>query len=135
MDGADMKATQLAELLACECRVWDALVSGDQQADAAALADAFLGVYPDGFAGKADHLRQLENGPTLRRYDLTKARAMPLGSAHAVLSYRADFVRLGHSEAEAMPEAMPEAMYVSSIWQRKKPGWVNIFSQDTPAKD
>ena len=46
----------LAELAKCEEQVWEALVTGDQQADAAALDDSFLGVYPDGFSGKDAHV-------------------------------------------------------------------------------
>ena len=117
----------LASLLDQEKRVWDALVSGDQAADAAALSDDFLGVYPDGFAEKADHTGQLDHGPTIRSFTLSDYRVRPLGADHAVRSYRAEFRRLSRSE--------DEVMYVSSIWQRQGVGWVNIFSQDTPAVD
>ena len=109
----------------CERAVWDALVTGDQQADAAALHPDFLGVYADGFAGKADHVRQLDRGPTVARYRLSDLRVLPLGGDHAVLSYRADFFRTGHADEEAM--------FVSSIWQRAGQGWVNVISQDTAA--
>ena len=115
----------LKELALLESRVWDALVSGDRQADAAALDDGFLGVYPDGFAGKNDHIQQLAHGPTMHSYELSQHRVLPLGDNHFVLSYRADFVRLNRTDAEAM--------YVSSIWKRIEQGWINVFSQDTPA--
>ena len=49
----------------------------------------------------------------------------PLGADHAILAYRADFRRTGRTD--------DEAMYVSSVWQRAPSGWVNVFSQDTPA--
>ena len=117
----------LIELRLCETRVWEALVCGDRQADEAALDDGFLGVYSDGFAGKADHVQQLAHGPTMKSFELSDQRVMPLGDDHAVLSYRAEFQRMNCTE--------PEAMYVSSIWRRSKQGWINIFSQDTPALD
>lgn len=117
----------LDEISVCEAAVWGALVRGDQQADDAALADSFLGVYSDGFAQKVDHVQQLRNGATMQSYELSMLRAMPLGTEHAVLSYRADFLRVG--------KAKSEAMYISSIWQRKSGSWINIFSQDTLATD
>lgn len=118
-------ADLLAELTACETGVWDALVAGDMAADAAALDDGFLGVYPDGFSGKAAHAEQLAGGPTVVRYQLSDLRVMPLGPDHAVLCYLANYLRPGQSE--------PDAMYVSSIWKRLGAGWINVFSQDTPA--
>ncbi len=126
-DGPEPTTKLLQELRLHETRVWDALVGGDSKADEAALDDSFLGVYPDGFAGKADHVRQLIDGPTVQTYALSDLRVMRLGNDHAVLSYRADFQRLRRAE--------PEAMYVSSIWRRTQDGWINIFSQDTPAVD
>ncbi|WP_370253127.1 DUF4440 domain-containing protein [Nioella sp.] len=115
----------LDELLACETRVWEALVAGDRAADEAALSADFLGVYPDGFAGKAEHCGQLAAGPTVARFRLRQARVMALGSDYVLLSYHAAYVRAGQ-EAE-------EEMFVSSIWRRAGTGWVNVFSQDTPA--
>jgi hypothetical protein len=123
----DNEKKLLEELRFCELKVWDALVCGDRQADEAALDDGFLGVYPDGFAGKGDHVQQLAGGPTVKSYQLSKLRVMSLGGDHAVLSYRAEFLRQGRAE--------PEAMYVSSIWRRAEQGWINVFSQDTPATD
>lgn len=111
-------------LTAQERKVWNALVSGDRAADAALLSDHFLGVYPDGFAGKQDHCGQLEGGATIHSYDMQETRLISLGPDHALLSYRADFQR--HAEAP------PETMYISSIWQKDAGGWINIFSQDTP---
>ena len=116
----------LDSLIACERRVWDALVAGDMAADALALHADFLGVYGDGFSGKAEHVAQLAQGATVQSYALHDCRVMALGPDHAVLSYRADFQRRGHVETEVM--------YVSSIWQRDGQGWVNLFSQDTPAE-
>ncbi|WP_299878080.1 nuclear transport factor 2 family protein [uncultured Sulfitobacter sp.] len=116
----------LTELHTCETRVWDALVRGDMQADSAALDAGFLGVYPDGFAGKDAHVAQLADGPTIARFDLSDARVKALGRDFAVFSYRADYVRTG--------QTAPETMYVSSIWQRHGAGWINVFSQDTPAR-
>jgi hypothetical protein len=116
----------LTSLVACETRVWEALVAGDQAADAAALHPSFLGVYPDGFSGKAEHVAQLAQGPTVQSYRLANCQVMELGPDYAVLSYRADYVRCG--------QVVPEAMYVSSIWKRRARDWVNVFSQDTPAE-
>jgi len=120
----DQNQTLLAELEECEDRVWQALVRGDQQADAAALSEDFLGVYSDGFGQKSDHVAQLANGPTVHCYDLSDLRVRALGEDHAILSYRADYCR--HEKADK------EVMFVSSIWQRNGAGWINIFSQDTP---
>ncbi|MCB2120744.1 MAG: nuclear transport factor 2 family protein [Rhodobacteraceae bacterium] len=115
----------LAELLACERAVWDALVAGDAAADMATLDECFLGVYPDGFAGKADHGAQLAAGPTVARYEIAEARVLPLSPDVAVLAYLARYLRPGAEQQEAM--------YVSSIWRREGGGWRNVFSQDTPA--
>ena len=116
----------LTELHACETQVWDALVRGDAEVDRAALDATFLGVYPDGFATREDHVAQLAEGPTIVRFTLSQGQVMVLGEGFAVFSYRAEYIRTGRSE--------PEAMYVSSIWKRQGNGWVNVFSQDTPAR-
>ena len=115
----------LDELLACETRVWEALVTGDAGADSAALSTDFLGVYPDGFAAKDSHTGQLSDGPTVLRYRLSQTRVMPLGPDHALLAYHAAYTRVGRGDSEEM--------YVSSIWRRDGAGWINVFSQDTPA--
>ncbi len=104
--------------------MWNALVEGDQAADAAALDATFLGVYADGFAGKADHVGQLADGPTVRHFALSEITVRPLGQDHALIAYRAEFARVSSDTTEVM--------FVSSIWQRAGAGWVNIFSQDTP---
>lgn len=118
-------APLLAEISTCERLVWDALVTGDATADERLLSAQFLGVYPDGFAGKADHSGQLDNGPTIASYDLQDLRLLTLGPDHALLSYLAVYQRV---DAKT-----PEQMYVSSVWERHGEGWVNLFSQDTPA--
>ncbi|QGX98214.1 nuclear transport factor 2 family protein [Roseovarius faecimaris] len=117
----------LVTLLTLERQVWEALRRGDAAADAALLSADFLGVYPSGFAGRADHAEQLEDGPSVAGYRLTEARCLPVGEAHAMLCYRAEYRRPGQAEEEAM--------YVSSLWQREAAGWRNIFSQDTPVSD
>jgi len=116
----------LAELKLCEINVWEALVQGNMQADDKALHEEFLGVYSDGFSGKTEHVQQLACGPIVESYELSNLRVLPLGPDHAVLSYRADFLR--------KKLTVPEAMYVSSIWRRQVGFWINVFSQDTPAK-
>lgn len=117
--------TLMAELLTCETAVWEALMSGDMAQDAAALDAGFLGVYPDGFAGKDDHTGQLASGPTVRNYRMDQARLVELGPDYALLSYRATYSRPSGTKEQVM--------YVSSIWKRTGTGWINVFSQDTPA--
>lgn len=114
----------LADLLAHETRVWQALVAGDPAADAALLAAGFTGLYPDGFAGRADHAGQLAQGPTVATFTLTQARVLELAPDVALLAYHARYTRPKGGAAEQM--------WVSSIWQRAGAGWINIFSQDTP---
>lgn len=114
----------LPEILDCERLVWEALIRGDQAADAAALHPEFLGVYPSGFANRQDHVAQLAAGPSVASYHLSDARILDLGPTCQCLSYRARFTRPGCEHAEEM--------YVSSIWQWQGEGWINIFSQDTP---
>ena len=118
-----MPAPDVAEILKLENSVWDALVTGDGQADAALLDDTFLGVYETGFSDKAGHVGQLSDGPTVLRFSISEVRLLVPGDDLAILCYRAEFIRVGASE--------PEAMYVSSIWQRTARVWRNIFSQDT----
>lgn len=115
----------LAELLAFETAVWQALVAGDPAADRALLAADSLGVYPDGFAGRDAHVAQLAGGPTVLEFRLSEARLVALGGDHALLAYRADYRRPGRTAEEAM--------HVASVWRRTATGWVNVFSQDTPA--
>jgi len=117
----------LSALKRCETKVWDALVAGDMHADAAALSDDFFGVYSSGFSPKDDHVNQLKGGPTVKSFELFDLHARALGDDHALLSYRADFTRAQGTASETM--------YISSIWQRTAGGWINIFSQDTPAID
>ena len=113
--------TLLNLITSYEKQVWQALVSGDKTADAALLSDDFVGVYPDGFAKKADHTDQLNQGPTVQSYTLDGLRIMQLGTDHAVLSYHACFRRVG--------KTADEKMYVSSIWQREGSTWINILSR------
>ena len=119
-------STLMQDILNREGDVWRALVSGDAQSDAAALADDFLGIYADGFAGKADHVGQLANGPTVVRFEIIDPQFRSLGADHCVLSYRADFQRVEQKEVETM--------YVTSIWEQRGGAWVNVLSQDTAAE-
>ncbi|WP_245947463.1 nuclear transport factor 2 family protein [Jannaschia seohaensis] len=114
----------LAELLAAERGIWDALVAGDAEADRAALHSDFLGLYPDGYADRDDHVGQLAQGPTIASYAIESPRASAPGDGLGLLSYRARFTRPGRPE---------EAMWVTSLWRRTPDGWLNLFSQDTPA--
>ena len=119
-----MADSLLAELLAAETGVWQALNAGDAEADAAVLAPEFIGVYPDGIAGADIHAGQLDDGPTIADYALSQARAMAVGEGHGLLVYHVRYLRAGKREWEAM--------YVSSLWRREAAGWRNLFSQDTP---
>ena len=118
---------EIDELIALETKVWVALQAGDQAADMDALADDFLGVYPSGFSDRADHVGQLDRGPTVSEFVLFDARILTLSDCDAVLAYRAEFRRPG-SETEW------ETMFVSSVWSKRDDRWVNVFSQDTPAE-
>ena len=106
-----------------ETRVWEALVSGDAEADAALLHPNFLGVYPSGFSDRDGHSGQLADGPSVATYRIEDARVIELSPDTALLAYLAHYARPG-SPHEA-------AMYVSSIWRRDGTDWVNLFSQDT----
>ncbi len=119
------KQTDFKEtLLALETRVWDALVTGDGDADGALLSEDFIGVYPDGFAGKDAHTGQLDSGATVAEYRLSEVQVRATGADGGLLIYRADYLRIGKSDWEVM--------LVSSLWERRNGNWVNSFSQDTP---
>lgn len=119
-----MSGQTLDALLSLEREVWEALRRGDAAADADLLSEDFLGVYPDGFAGREDHAAQLSAGPSVARYALSGARVIALGEGAALLSYEALYARPGGAEAR---------MFVSSLWALRGGRWLNIFSQDTPA--
>lgn len=111
-------------LLAQERQVWAALLTGDAAADGALLADDFLGLYPDGYAGREAHVAALSQGPTAVEYHLSEVRARWLAEGVGLLCYLAEYRRPGGDQWERM--------WVSSIWQRSGAGWINVFSQDTP---
>ena len=106
-----------------ERQVWHALQTGDRAADRALLHTEFLGVYPSGFATRADHVAQLNSGPSVAEFTLSQITVRQFSEDAAIISYRADFTRPGKSA---------EAMLVSSVWERRAGDWVNTFSQDTP---
>lgn len=122
-----MAEPEKPEILTLEISVWNALVAGDGTVDAELLSEGFLGVYETGFSDKAGHVGQLADGPTVESFSLSDVRLMLPGKELALLSYRAEFKRVGKDQAEAM--------YVSSLWQETQDGWRNIFSQDTGAVD
>ena len=125
-----MESFAVEEFLQLETEVWNALATGNAEADSRLLADNFLGVYGSGFSGKTDHTRQLRNGPTVAHFSLSKARIQVLSEHVVLLSYRAEWVRY-----ESPPASDKESMYVTSIWRCYDGAWKNIFSQDTPALD
>jgi hypothetical protein len=122
-----MNARDVEFFVGLERGVWDALIAGDADADRAALAPEFVGVYPTGFANADEHVGQLSGGPTVQRYTVAEARVVEVADGHVMLSYLATYRRPGRSE--------DEAMYVSSLWSLRSDRWVNVFSQDTPIGD
>lgn len=121
-----MDALSLRTFVALERRVWEALRTGDADADARLLSEDFLGVYPGGFAGRDDHAGQLSDGPSVAAYDLSGETLTILSDDAALLTYAARFTRPGAPGEERM--------FVTSLWRRRDSEWLNIFSQDTPAK-
>ena len=115
----------IEDIISYERRVWDALMTGDATADMSLLHSEFLGVYSDGFSGRDGHVGQLENGPTISSFALSEITVKPLGADHALICYLATFQRSARTTSEQM--------FVSSIWRQENNGWINIFSQDTPA--
>lgn len=118
------EATLLIQLMELEHQVWRALQTADMAADEALLSEDFIGVYPSGFADRAEHSGQLTSGPSVSEYDLTNARLLKISPTAAVLSYRAIYSGWGQKDRREM--------FVSSIWQKRDGIWRNIFSQDTP---
>ena len=51
-----------------ESGVWDALVSGDADADRELLSDDFVGIEPTGFLNRAHHTDDLADGPSVASY-------------------------------------------------------------------
>ena len=117
-------STEFPGLLEHEKQVWQALMDGNAGADENLLLAKFTGVYPSGICGRAGHMAQLTNGPSIKEYRLADCHAFAVGADHAMLCYRAEYRRTGRAE--------DEAMFVSSLWQRVGEGWRNLFSQDTP---
>jgi hypothetical protein len=95
-----------------------------RRADHALLSEDFLGVYPDGFAGRAAHSGQLAGRADGCVLPDRGGASAPLGPTTSFMPIARAIVRPG---AET-----PEDMLVTSIWERREGGWVNIFSQDTP---
>jgi hypothetical protein len=120
----------LQGLLELETAVWEALVDGDAEADAQLLTEDFLGVYPNGFAGRDDHAGQLAGGPTVQRFAVSDARLVVVSDTAVLLVYRATYERPARREGE---QPVEESMYVSSLWCERDGTWRNVFSQDTPA--
>ncbi|HBQ35702.1 MAG TPA: DUF4440 domain-containing protein [Rhodobacteraceae bacterium] len=117
---------EIGQFLKLENKIWQALVSGDSNVDQMMLEDGFLGVYSTGFSDKNGHVGQLQNGPTVTKYQIRQPKLLILTGDVVLLAYLADFWRVGSQTQESM--------YVSSIWRKSGLDWRNIFSQDT-AKD
>jgi hypothetical protein len=124
-----MSEPSLDEIVALETEVWEGLVAGTVETEERLLSDDFLGVYPTGFASRAEVVEYITaHGPTVADYSLDEARLLVVTDHDVMLSYRADFTRPG-----ADPSSGRESMYVSSLWSRRDGEWVNTFSQDTPS--
>ena len=108
-----------------ESEVWDALVGGDADADRALLSEDFVGVFPTGFASRADHTDELADGPSMESYAITDARLIDVSEDAVLLCYRAEYRRVSNGAAEVM--------FISSLWVQREGRWWNTFSQDTPA--
>lgn len=115
----------LAFILDLERQVWEALKSGNREADARLLSDEFVGVYASGVGSKEGHVGQLDGGATVVAYEITEPQLLTLHEGMAMLIYRATWWRPGKVD--------PTVYYISSIWQCSDRGWLNIFSQDTEA--
>lgn len=122
-----MSDVDIEQFIRLETAVWQALVDGDAEADVHLLADDFLGVYPSGFADRADHACQLADGPTVAGFELSEARLLVISDTAVMLSYRA-----ASRPAANATRTEPGAMYVSSLWCQRDGHWLNVFSQDTP---
>ena len=88
----------------------------------------FVGVYPTGFASQAEHVSQLDDGPTVASFSITDARLIDVSPSAAMLCYRADYRPLHDGQV-----GDDETLYISSLWTERDGQWQNIFSQDTPA--
>lgn len=119
-------APSLQDILDLEKQVWAALVEGNAQADRALLSADFLGVYTTGFANRDDHVGQFADAPTMAKFELSETKLRVLTADIVLLSYRADYLRPGASDWDAM--------LISSLWERRHDVWVNSFSQDTPVE-
>lgn len=106
-----------------ESKVWAALVDGDADADRELLSADFVGVYPSGFATRAEHVGELADGPSMTSYSITQARSIDVSPTAVLLCYRADYVAAGSTEHEAM--------FISSLWVERDGRWWNTFSQDS----
>lgn len=115
------------EILELEKKVWNALLSGNFEADKKLLSNDFLGVYPDGFAAKSDHTNQLKQGPSILNYSIIESKVITLSNDTALISYKASWQKLNIEK--------PEIIYVTSIWKIIDGEWQNIFSQDTPGAE
>jgi hypothetical protein len=124
------KTPGIDHFLALERAVWQALQDGDAGADARLLSDDFRGVYRSGLAGKSDHVQQLQHGPSVAWYELSRPELLVLAEGVVALSYFARFARPGAGSGSGQ-----ESMVITSIWRREQGAWKNVFSQDTDLRD
>ena len=119
----------LSAILDLELAVWEALRTGDADADRRLLSPDFVGLYPTGFATREDHAGELAKGPTVGEYSLHETRLLVVSERDVLLCYRADWCRVTGGTPVA-----PESMYISSLWSESDGQWLNMFSQDTPVE-
>jgi len=75
-----------AEVEAAERAVWAALMRGDKAADLALLSPDFLGVYPSGFADRAEHAMQCDDGPSVLGYEMAGITHRSLAQGVALIA-------------------------------------------------
>lgn len=117
---------QLKDFVVLEKQVWEAMRTGDPEADKRALTENFLGVYETGFSSRDEHCRAMSEGPIAERYTISEERILRLSADIVILSYLASWVPI----REGKPQK-EEQMYISSVWQKINDTWLNVFSQDT----
>ena len=124
-----MPASLTQVILERERAVWEAIKRKDRQADAALLADDFVGLYDTGFGTKAEHVAQMGHQFTLSAFTLSNVRVKAIDDNSALLMYKATCTATG-----TWKDDCAKPMYVSLLWVRRSGRWLNVFSQDTRAR-
>jgi len=88
-----MDTAMIEKFVDLETGVWEALLNGDGQADAALLSADFLGVYETGFSNRTEHAAMLGNGPIVLNYQIEDARLRVVTDKAVLLSYLACYTK------------------------------------------